>query len=293
MPGFFHIPIYDVVVFLWYEIRRFDLSTRANSMAFSFFLALFPSLIFLYSLAKFFPIYDNFKDEINKLIDQVMNSEAGDFVKQSIPEILDPNAGLLSLGFVLAIYFASNGIMAMMRSFEKSHLKGTFKTRPIWRKRLVAIALTFQLGALLIASVVLIMAGNFLINLLTEFAWLTEFTSVLLQFFRWLVTLLLIYSGISIFYKYGAATHKRFSFLTPGATLATVLSILTSVAFSYYASTYGNYDRFYGAAEGTIVGIIVLMLWIQINCFILLVGFELNAAIAVNRDLKEAIVEDN
>ena len=292
LPGFFYIPIYDVVVFLWHEIRRFDLSTRANSMAFSFFLALFPSLIFLYSLATHFPIYENFKDEINNFIDQIMKSEAGDLVKESIPEIFDPNSGVLSLGFILAIFFASNGMLAMMRSFEKSHLKLTFKKRPIWRKRLIAIALTFQLGALLMASVVLIMAGNFLINLLAELAWLSAFTEVLLQFFRWLVTLALIYSGISIIYRFGAATITKFRFLTPGATLATLLSIFTSVAFSYYASSYGRYDRFYGPAEGTIVGIIVLMLWIQINCFILLVGFELNAAIAVNRDLKAEIIED-
>lgn len=293
LPGFFQIPIYDVVIFLWNEIKRFDLGTRANSMAFSFFLALFPSLIFLYSLATHFPIYDNFKEEINNFIDQVMKSEAGDLVKSSIPEIFDPNSGVLSLGFILAIFFASNGMLAMMRSFEKSHLKKTFKKRSLVRKRLIAIGLTFLLGWLLIASVVLIMMGNFLINFLTDLIWLSDFTGILLHIFRWLVTLALIYSGISAIYRFGAATYVKFKFFTPGATLATVLSILTSVAFSYYASSYGRYDRFYGPAEGTIVGIIVLMLWIQINCFILLVGFELNASIAVNRNLNLAVEEEN
>jgi membrane protein len=293
LPGFFKIPIYDVVVFLWHEITRFDLGTRANSMAFSFFLALFPSLIFLYSLATHFPIYDIFKEEINNFIDQIMKSEAGDLVKNSIPEIFDPNSGVLSMGFILAIFFASNGIMAMMRSFEKSHLKDTFKKRTLIRKRLVAIGLTSLLGILLFASIILIMMGNFLINFITELAWLSDFTNILLQIFRWLVTLALIYSGIAAIYRFGATTIIRFKFFTPGATLATVLSILTSVAFSYYASSYGRYDRFYGPAEGTIVGIIVLMLWIQINCFILLVGFELNASIAVNRDLKLAVEEDD
>ncbi|MFT4761627.1 MAG: membrane protein [Paraglaciecola sp.] len=293
LPGFFTIPIYDVIVFLWNEILRFDLGTRANSMAFSFFLALFPSLIFLYSLATHFPIYENFKEEINNLIDQIMKSEAGDLVKNSIPEIFDPKSGVLSLGFILAIFFASNGILAMMRSFEKSHLKHTFKKRSLLRKRLVAIGLTSLLGVLLFASVILVMMGNFLINFVTELAWLSDFTGVLLQIFRWLVTLALIYSVIAAIYRFGAATIIKFKFFTPGATLATVLSILTSVAFSYYASSYGRYDRFYGPAEGTIVGIIVLMLWIQINCFILLVGFELNASIAVNRDLKSKVEGDD
>lgn len=293
LPGFFQIPIYDVVIFLWNEIKRFDLGTRANSMAFSFFLALFPSLIFLYSLATHLPLYKNFKEEINNFIDQIMKSEAGDLVKNSIPEIFDPNSGVLSMGFILAIFFASNGILAMMRSFEKSHLKSTFKKRSLIRNRLVAIGLTFLLGVLLFASVTLIMMGNFLINLLADLLWLDDFINNILQIFRWLVTLALMYSGISAIYRFGAATITKFRFFTPGATLATVLSILTSVAFSYYASSYGRYDRFYGPAEGTIVGIIVLMLWIQINCFILLVGFELNASIAANRDLKQAVEEDD
>lgn len=293
LPGFFQIPIYDVVVFLWNEIKRFDLGTRANSMAFSFFLALFPSLIFLYSLATHLPLYKNFKQEINNFIDQIMKSEAGDLVKNSIPEIFDPNSGVLSMGFILAIFFASNGILAMMRSFEKSHLKRTFKKRSLIRKRLIAIGLTFLLGLLLFASVVLIMMGNFLINLLTDILWLGDFVNIMLQVFRWLVTVALMYSGVSAIYRFGAATIVRFKFFTPGATLVTVLSILTSVAFSYYASSYGRYDRFYGPAEGTIVGIIVLMLWIQINCFILLVGFELNASIAVNRNLKQAVEEED
>jgi len=252
---------------------------------------LFPSLIFLYSLATHLPLYKNFKQEINNFIDQIMKSEAGDLVKNSIPEIFDPNSGVLSMGFILAIFFASNGILAMMHSFEKSHLKRTFKKRTMVRKRLIAIGLTFLLGMLLFASVVLIMMGNFLINLLTDILWLDGFVNIILQIFRWLVTIALMYSGVSAIYRFGAATIVKFKFFTPGATLVTVLSILTSVAFSYYASSYGRYDRFYGPAEGTIVGIIVLMLWIQINCFILLVGFELNASIAVNRILQEAVEE--
>ena len=293
LPGFFGITIYDVAVFLWNEIKRFDLTTRANSMAFSFFLALFPAVIFLYSLAAHLSIYDAFKDEINSFIDKIMKSEAGTLVKSSIDEIFDPDSKILSLGFILAIYFASNGILAMMKSFEKSHLDLSFKKRSALRKRLISVGLTFLLGTLLFASVVLIIMGNGLINIVSEVLWLSDFTEIMLQVFRWLVTVLLIYTGIAAIYRFGASTIKKFRFLNPGATLAAVLSIFTSMAFSYYASSYGRYDRFYGPAEGTIVGIIVLMLWIQINCFILLVGFELNASIAANRDLKLVVDDDD
>ena len=292
LPGFYNIPIYDILIFLRNEFQRFDMTTRANSMAFSLLLSLFPALIFLYSLARYFPIYETFKKTIYQFIDQVMKNDAGDLVKRSILEIFDPNAGVLSFGFILAIYFASNGILAMMRSFEKSHLEDTFKDRPGWRKRIIAIGMTFLLGWLMLLSVVLIIAGNFLIKFVADLIWLSDFTEQMLQFFRWLVTLASVYSGIAALYRFGAATYVKFRFVTPGTTLATILSILTSVAFSYYASSFANYTRLYGPAEGTVVGIIVLMLWIQINCFVLLVGFELNAAIAANRDIKLANEEE-
>ena len=186
-------------------------------------------------------------------------------------------------------FFASNGIMDMMRSFEKVHIKQTFKTRNPVRKRMIAIGLTFTLGFLLIASVILIILGGIIIDFMTNLLSITSFANTMLNFFRWLVMIALLYAGISFIYRYGAALRTKFHFFTPGATLATILSLLTSIAFSFYARSYGSYDQVYGP----IAGIIILMLWIQLNSFILLVGFELNASIAVNRDLKVKPIDED
>ena len=289
LPGFFKVPIYEVAIFLFNEMRRFDLVTRANSMAFSFFLALFPSIIFLFAVATHFPIYDTFETEINFYIDSLfLDSNAGTWLKETIKSLLEADTGVLSLGFFFAIFFASNGMMAMMRAFDKTHHESSFKNRGGFRKRLISIALTFQIAFLLIASVVLIVLGQVILTWIVDFVRLSQFIVVIIELFRWLVILALLYSGVSIIYRFGASSIKKFKFFTPGATLATLLSILTSIAFSFYASNYGRYNQFYGP----IAAIIVLMLWIQINSFILLVGFELNASIAVNRDLKEKIVNE-
>ncbi len=283
-PGFSGVPIYDVTVFLYNEIKRFTLTSRANSIAFSFFLSLFPFIIVLFTLIAYFPLFDNFKDILEAEINEIMPGNAGRMVFNAIQDITTiPRKGLMSLSFFLAMFFSSNGMIAMMHGFEKSY-ETTYRKRKAWHKRLIAIGLTVLLGILLVSSVVFIILGNVLLNWLSAYVDLSGWTEDIIRVLRWVGLVLLFYFGISMIYRYGPATRKRFSFFTPGATLATILSILSSVIFSFYVESFGTYNKLYGSI-GTII---VVMLWIQINAFVLLVGYELNASIAVNRDLKEA-----
>lgn len=296
-PGFFHVPIYDVIVFIYNESQRRDITTRANSMAFSFFLSLFPALIMLFTLLPLFQEWflhyilenENFYELLNRQLQDILPGEAGKSLYDFIEDITThPRIGLLSFGFILSLFFASNGMMTLLHSFDKSYLKTTFKKRSGLKKRGISIMLTLQLGLLLIASIVFIILGNLIMTTISDFVKLDFFTKYSIYFVRWLVILTLFYSIISIIYRHGAGMHQKFKFVTPGATIATILSILTSVAFSFYVDNFGSYNKLYGSI-GTII---VIMIWIQINAFILLVGFELNASIAVNRDLKKRISED-
>ncbi len=300
LPGFFKVPIYDVVVFVFNEIQRFDLFSRANSIAFSFFLSLFPSLLTLFTFAPFLldifsnyiPELANFNQIVQEEINRVMPGEAGNIVFDFIHEITnEPRVGLLSFGFVLAIFFSSNGMLAMMQSFQKSY-KDTFKRRGALRKRGVAILLTGLIGVLVIFAIVFIILGGLVIQWFAEASSLTAIATLGLKFLRWLAILMVFYFGISLLYRYGAAARRRFSFFSPGTTLATFLSILSSLAFSFYIDEFNRYDT-YNKFYGSIGTIIIVMLWIQINSLILLIGFELNAAIAVNRDLKAKMVEED
>lgn len=295
-PGFFKVPLYDVVIFVFNEIRRFDLFTRANSMAYSFFLALFPSLISLFTLLpylrqyllRFIPDNENMEDIIMTEIQRFLPGNVGVELTRFIEDLTtNPRVGLLSFGFILAIVFASNGMIGMMKSFEKSHTK-TFKKRSMFRKRAIAIFLTFQLAILLISSVILIIVGNLIIGTLAQYIKLSWFSEMSIYFLRWIVIIMLFYTLISVIYRYGAATRIRFKMFSPGATLATTLCILSSVAFAWYVNNLGQYNELYGSI-GTII---VLMIWIQLNSLILLIGFELNASIAINRDLKEPVEEE-
>ena len=290
LPGFFKVPIYDVAVFLLRELQRFDLFTRANAIAFSFFLSLFPALIALFTmlplLKRYFLSYlpngQDFNKVLEQEISQLMPGVAGDRLFQFIFDITNnPRFGLLSFGFLLTIYFSSNGMLALMRGFEKSY-DFTFKKMHFLEKRIIAVMLTSQLGLLLVAAVILIILGQLFMGYLDTFLHMDTVSSLILSLIRWMVIITLFYMVISSIYRYGVPVREKFRLMTPGATLATTLCILSSLVFSYYVDATQTYNRLYG----TIGTIIVLMLWIQINSLILLIGFELNASIAVNRDLK-------
>ena len=309
-PGFFSVPIYAVAVFLWKEIQKTSIGIRANSIAYSFFIALFPSILVMFTLVPYFsdlllsflPNSENYTvvmiEELNRLIpgidieiineDELHEAVYDNLLAETIEDILrTPRYGLLSLGFFLAVYFASNGMMAMMSGFEKSY-DFTFRKRTPLKTRLVAINLTFILGAMLFSSVLLIILGDVLLAKITSvftYDWVLQISLAIL---RTLVFFALFYFGIAIIYRYGPATHQRFQIFSPGATLATVLSVLTSFAFSYYINNFSQYNKLYGSI-GTVI---ILLLWLQINAFILLAGFELNAGIAVNRDLIKAEKEE-
>lgn len=297
LPGFFKVPIYNTFAFVFDELKKDSIVERANSMAFSFFLSMFPTIIFIFTLIPFllpyifnetvldilpdgnYDFHATLKDQIREL----MPASYADSIIGYISNFIKPKAGLLSVGFLLALFFSSNGMLTMMRGFEKSH-SSTFVKRSAVKKRFIALQLTFLLGIVLIASVILIVMGNQIVGWIWDYFDFDQARTFGINLFRWVVVLTLFYTVISLVYRVGANTKQRFSFFSPGATLATVLSVLSSVAFSLYIDEFGTYDKLYGS-----IGIIIfIMLWIQINSFILLIGYELNSSIAVNRDLSRA-----
>lgn len=296
LPGFFKVPIYNVLAFILKELRQFDLFIRADAVAFSFFLSLFPGLIALFTLIPFLkkaflhylPQGEQFDVFLQVQIQRLMPGVAGQRVFEFIADITNnPRGGLLSLGFLMSIYFASNGMLSLMQGFDKSYPL-TFIRRSPFAKRGIAILLTFLLGLLLIASVIFIILGDFLLGLFTEWIKLDLLSAFLLNALRWVTLVWLFYFSIGTIYKYGIATRRKFKIFTPGATVATVFSILASLIFSTYVNRFNTYNQLYGSL-GTII---ILMLWVELNAIALLIGFELNASIAVNRDQRQAIFQD-
>ena len=308
MWGFFDIPIYDVISFVITEIKKDKLITRANSIAFSFFLSLFPGLLALFTLIPLvLPLFEQFilpfiseelivrttgevniqatlLNQINAILREieVIPLNAIDTFNHFAEDLLlQPRFGLLSVGFILALFFASNGMMQLMRGFEKSWHKSAFMQRTALYKRIISFRILFTLSGVVILSILSIIIGNFVFPYLFQKMRISVATFYVLSILRWVLTLILFYTGIALTYRIGIPTRKKVNFFSVGATLATFLSIVSSLIFALYIDSFNRYNELYGSI-GTVI---VIMLWIQINAFILLIGFELNASIQVNKTL--------
>jgi membrane protein len=278
VPGFDKIPLYDVMLFFYRSMVDGSFTTRASAIAFSFFLALFPAIIFLFTLIPYIPIR-NFQAELFLLIRDLLPASSFAAVEETIQDILTkPRGGLLSLGFLMALIFASNGLVSMMNAFDAS--LHTIERRNWIEQRLVSIVLLFILSVLLTLAISLIIAGQSAINYLDNSSLIgSRLTYYLLSVGKWLITLSLFFFAYSSLYFFAPTRKTRWRFVSPGGTLATLLSILVLIGFGYYINRFGQYNKLYGSI-GTLL---VILLLCYLMSLILLIGFELNNSITAAR----------
>lgn len=287
--GFRDISLYDVLMFCIQEIRRDNIVARSQSIAFTFFLSIFPALLVIFTLLPLLPIDVRIVDTLEDNIYRVLPGQSGSIAMELIRDILTrPRGALLSLSFVLATYFSSNGMMRLMRSFDKRAYKSTFRRRNLVRSRFIALGLTLGVSILLYGSLLLITAGNSIVLWLADRHGLPLSTRIWLGALQYLGFLIFVYTGIAGVYRYGAATYRRFPFFTPGALLASLLILATSLAFAIYVDRLENFNQLYGSI-GTVI---VFLLWLQFNILWILLGYELNASIAVVSDQRRPDTEE-
>jgi membrane protein len=271
-PGFQGIPLFDVVQFFYKQVKTVGMSERAAAISFNFVMAIPPSLIFLFTLVPFFPINRQFEFELYNLIRSIVPGDENNgaiisFLKDFINK---PRSGLLSIGFLLSLFFSSNAMIGIMRSFDKNYVG--FKKRKGLQKRRDALKITLVLFFFVILCIVLLVLQG------TVLKWLgVQNASVrnLLNMIRWLLIVILFFTSISYIYRNAPAVHKKWRFINPGSILAAFLMILFTVAFSWWVTNFSNYNELYGS----ISAILIIMLFIFFNSLVLMVGFELNVSI--------------
>lgn len=253
-------------------IIKGDLSYRAGAIAFSFFMSLFPFALFLLNLIPLIPL-EGFQEDFMQFVSDNVPPNTFDAIKEILDDILNNSqGGLLSFGIVLAILLMSNGINALLSGFQSS-LHITIK-RTYFRQYALAIGLSLIFAILLIVTVAAIVTLEVIIHSLTSRGFLTD-DVYLLQLGRYLVLIAMVLTITSLMFKFAAKETRTSAFFSYGSVLSTVLFGLTSYGFGIYVLRFAKYNQLYGSI-GTLL---VLMLYIWINCFILLLGFELNALI--------------
>ncbi len=280
LPGFKSIPIAIIFKFVWKEILRDDIMTRSNSMAFSFFLSIFPAMLVALTVLPYFPM-ENLVTALQKNYVGLLPQEMADYIDSIINEMTHTGReGLLSLSLLLAIFFASNGVNTMIKGFHKSY-ETTYKKQNLLQRQWRALKITVLLGLLLLGSLIGVVVGQPLFNKLMTVIGMGGASYGFYSVVKWCLVFIFYYCCISLIYRLGPAFHRKLRLFTPGATLATVLSVISSFGFALYVNNFANYNQIYGS----IGALILILLWLQINSFIILIGYELNASIAIHRDL--------
>ena len=278
LPGFDEVPLYDVGVFFFKGLTEGYITSRAASISYSVFLAIFPFLIFLFTIIPFIPI-DNFQQSLLGIIKDFMPSMAYESVRETIIDIVTrPRSSLLILNLILTLYFSTNGVNSLIEAFNNTY--HALETRSSIKQYLVSLAIVLINSFLLIIAIGLITFGS------TLFAWIlpasiqnSMIVVTLLQILRWLVILGLLLMAISLIYYLAPVRQKSFRFFSAGSMLATFLIVITTLGFNFYVDNFSSYNVLYGSL-GTLM---IVLVWIYINAISLIVGFELNASIRTAR----------
>jgi membrane protein len=279
IPGFEGVPIYNVLRLFVKAIIDGDIAQRASAINFSFFLALFPTLLFFFTLIPFIPV-DGFQDELISLIERALPDATNESVLEVIDSIIIlPHSGVLSLGFVLALFFSSNGFKSIIIAFNSSiHIK---EDRPFFNLQFVSLVLVVMFSLTTIIVISTFITERFLLNFLMEHSFIkNEFIYFILLVSDWLIFIGMIFFMVSFLYYYAPKQRKKFRLVSAGSTFTTIIIIIVIYLFNMYINNFGKYNLLYGSI-GTLL---IVLLWIYINAFILLIGFEINSSIVAAKD---------
>lgn len=281
-PGFQGVPLYEVMKFFRMQLRMSGLTERASAISFNFIMSIPPTCLFLFTLIPSLPFIPKKSIQIqlhNLIVDMV---PAKSYNKGLINFVdfffTGSKIGVLSFGFILLLFFASNAMMGVMRSFNKNYIG--FEKRKGIQKRWVAIKLTALLYSLLLMSLILLLMQS---NILKMVGIKNVLLRQIIVYGKWILIVALIFYSFAFIYKYAPAMQKRWKLLTPGAIIATFLSILTTLGFSAFLNNFDRYNVLYGSI-GTIIALGTL---IFLNSMVILIGFEFNVSINSLRAMAE------
>jgi membrane protein len=280
LPGLEGLSFYDLAELYIIGIAKGALTTRASAIAFNFFMALFPFLLFVLIVIPYVPI-DDFKIEFLHFLDSFLPPNTSEFFKQNIFENIDQSqrGGLLSSVFLLSIFLMANGVNAVFVGFETSYHEQL--SRNIFRQYLFSLGVALILAFLLIFTIVVL--GYFqiyvvqkVLDVLRDRGYQVEAQTVFwLDLAKYMFFVIMTYLATATLYYFGTKEGKNSKFFSIGAVLTTFLIILTSYLFGIYIENFAQYNKLYGS----IGALLILLFYLWLNSNVLLLGYELNASL--------------
>jgi len=266
----------------WFEIFKRTISESflkddvvgmSAQLAYYFFLALFPALLFLTSLASFFPVA-NLMDEMVQTVGRVAPADVLRFLMDQMKELSNQNnGGILTFAFLFTIWSSSGAMTSIISTLNSAY--DITEGRPWWRVRLIAIALTVGVALFILMSATLVIAGPELAEKVAGYFHLGGAFALTWKIVQWPVVLLLVITAVALVYYLAPDAEQEFVLITPGAIFATILWIAASLGVRFYVANFGSYNETYGA----LAGVMILLLWFYVSGLCILMGAELNAEI--------------
>jgi len=257
----------------WREVVEDDVLGLAAQLSYYLFLALFPAILFLLALASFFPL-SNVTDDVGRSLGPFVSPQVLQLIQEQMRRLADnENGGLLTFGVAGALWSSSSALVSIAGALNRAY--DIEEGRPWWKVRLVSIALTLTVAAIVLVALSLVLLGPTLAETLGRATGLGapfEWTWLVLQ---WPLVFALVASAIGLVYYFGPDAEQDWSWITPGAITATILWLVVSLLFKLYIANFTDYEGSYGTAGG----VMVVLLWFYVSGIAVLVGAELNAEI--------------
>ncbi|HEX8576850.1 MAG TPA: YihY/virulence factor BrkB family protein [Flavobacterium sp.] len=276
LPFTEELSLYELLEIYITGIAKGAISNRAGSIAFSFFMALFPFALFILNLIPYIPI-EGFQEDFLRFVEEGVPPNTYDAIAAIINDILNNSyKGLLSSGFILSLFLQANGLNAILAGFEKS--QNVKLKRGFFRQYIVAMGMSFMLTFLLILTVAIIVVFEVFLQK-TKIQDVLSDNIPLLIMGRYIFIIIMILMTTSILFKFGTIQTSKRSFISIGSVFTTILIIISSYGFGIWVLRFSKYNELYGSI-GTLL---IMMFYIWINCMILLLGFELDATISQHK----------
>jgi len=282
VPGFSGMNIYELIKLYWEGIFKGFITLRAGAIAYSFFMALFPFLLFTLSIIPLVPI-EGFQEDFIAFFHDVLPPKTREIVDGIIYDIATrPKTGLMSFSILLSFLFMANGVNTILTSFEESIHKIIDK-RNFFKQYLIALGLSIGLVIILFFTIIALIYFEIIIVYQLKEQGIIDDYNFWLEWGKKLFYIAMLLISVSIIYYYGTKEGKQLKFISPGSIMTTLLVIISFQGFQFYINHFNRYNQLYGS----IGAFLILLLMIYFNAIILLLGYELNMAILAYKNTRD------
>lgn len=275
MPGFEGFPVSLIINDIIKSNRDLRLFERAAAISFNMLMAIPPTLIFLASLVPFLPLTDAEPGILEALRLLSPNQGIYDNVSGIVLDFLHTKRrDLLSIGILFTIFYSSNGLMGLMRAFDRVSEATKFRTGINRRVNAIWLTVILMLLSLLIGAFLIFQS-----NMLSYFLQSFENDWGLIRLISRVSMLLIMFFMMCLIYKFCPSLYERSKFFSPGAWFATIMTTLVSYVFVFIATNIIHYNKVYGSLGS----LLMFLAWLSISSVIIILGFELNIAIYLRK----------